>query len=96
MKAVLQANDKHIPKTHNLLELIALCLQVDPSFEMLRADLIVMERYSVRVHYPGESAKKVDAQAAYKAAKVVREFITQKLGCRINLARGRDHVSVKC
>jgi HEPN domain-containing protein len=80
LKAVLQTNDKHILKIHNLIELMALCLQVDPSFEMLRADLIMMERYSVRVRYPGESAEKVDARAAYKAAKVVREFIIQKLG----------------
>jgi HEPN domain-containing protein len=79
LKAVLQENDKHIPKIHNLLELMALCLKVDSSFEMLRPDLIVVERYSVRGRYPGESAEKVDAQAAYKAAKVVREFIAQKL-----------------
>jgi HEPN domain-containing protein len=70
LEAVLQENDKHVPKIHNLLELMALCLQVDPSFEMLRSDLIVVERYSVRVRYPG----------AYKAAKIVREFIAQKLG----------------
>jgi HEPN domain-containing protein len=80
LKAVLQENKLQIPKIHNLLELMALCLQVDPSFEMMRADLIVMERYSVRVRYPGESAEKIDAQAAYKAAKIVREFIVQKLG----------------
>jgi hypothetical protein len=59
---------------------MTLCLEIEPSFEMLRADLIAMERYSVRVRYPGESAEKMDAQAAYKAAKVVREFIAQKLG----------------
>lgn len=80
LKAVLQANDKNIPKIHNLIELMALCLPIDPSFEMLRADLIIMERYSVRVRYPGESAEKVDAQAALKSVKVVREFISQKLG----------------
>ncbi|MDQ3005639.1 MAG: HEPN domain-containing protein [Chloroflexota bacterium] len=82
LKAILQANDKHIPKIHNLLELMALCLPVDSTFEMLRADLIAMERYSVRVRYPGNSAEKDDAQAAYKAAKVTREFIRQKLGLK--------------
>ena len=82
LKAVLQTNEKHIPKIHNLLELMALCLPVDSTFEMLRADLIAMERYSVRVRYPGNSAEKDDAQAAYKAAKVTREFIRQKLGLK--------------
>jgi len=80
LKAVLQVNDKHIPKIHNLIELMALCLQIDSTFEMLRADLIVMERYSVRVRYPGNSAEKIDAQSAYHAAKVTRMFIRQKLG----------------
>jgi HEPN domain-containing protein len=80
LKAVLQLNKKHIPKIHNLIELMALCLQIDSTYEMLRADLIAMERYSVRVRYPGNSAEKMDAQAAYQAAKVVREFVRQKLG----------------
>lgn len=80
MKAVLQASDRHIPKIHDLIEIMALCLPVDPTFEMLRADLIALDRYSVRVRYPGVFAEKEDAKAAYQAAKVVREFIRQKLG----------------
>jgi HEPN domain-containing protein len=44
LKAVLQGNEKHVPKIHNLLELMTLCLEIEPSFEMLRADLIAMER----------------------------------------------------
>lgn len=79
LKAFLQLNEKYIPKIHNLLELMALCIPLDSTFEMLRADLIAMERYSVRVRYPGVSAEKMDAQAAYQAAKVVREFMRQKL-----------------
>jgi len=31
---------------------------------MLRSDLVVMERYSVLVRYPGEFAEKDDAQSA--------------------------------
>jgi HEPN domain-containing protein len=80
LKAVLQANDKHIPKIHNLIEIMALCLPLDSTFEMLRADLVALERYSVRVRYPGISAEKQDAKAAYQAVKVVREFVRQKLG----------------
>jgi len=80
LKAVLQANDKHIPKIHNLIEIMALCLQVDSTFEMLRADLIALERYSVHVRYPGVSAEKEDAKTAFQAVKVAREFVRQKLG----------------
>jgi HEPN domain-containing protein len=80
LKAVLQENEQHIPKIHNLIELMLLCEEIDSSFEMLRADLVTMERYAVRGRYPGEIAEKEDAQSAYAAAGIVREFIKQKLG----------------
>lgn len=82
LKAVLQVNNKHIPKIHFLLELKALLTKFDPSYELLRADLETLEDYSVRYRYPGESAEKDEAQAAYQAAKVVREFVRQKLGLK--------------
>lgn len=80
LKAFLQENEQHIPKIHNLIELMLLCEEIDSSFEMLRADLVTMERYSVRVRYPGEIAEKEDAQFAYAAAGIVRTFVKQKLG----------------
>ena len=80
LKAVLQENNKHVPKIHNLIELMILCEEIDSSFEMLRADLVIMERFSVRTRYPGETAEKEDAKSAYVAAGTVREFVMQKLG----------------
>jgi HEPN domain-containing protein len=80
LKAILQANKKHIPKIHYLIELISLVMKFDSSFEMLRADLDMLENYSVRFRYPGEFAEKDEAKAAYQSAKVVREFVRQKLG----------------
>ena len=82
LKAVLQENDKTIPKIHNLIELMLLCEKIDSTFEMLRADLVTMERFSVGVRYPGEMAEKEDAQSAYAAAGTVRTFVRQKLGVK--------------
>ena len=82
LKAVLQDNEKNIPKIHNLEELMILCEEIDSSFEMLRADLVTMERYSVRTRYPGETAEKDDARSAYAAAGTVRKFVRQKLGLK--------------
>ena len=82
LKAVLQENDKQIPKIHNLIELMLLCEKMDGTFEMLRADLVVLERFSVGVRYPGDAAEKEDAQSAYAAARTVRTFIRQKLGAK--------------
>lgn len=59
-----------------------LCEEIDGSFEMLRADLIMLERFSVRVRYPGETAEKQDAQSTYAAAGTVREFVRRKLGVK--------------
>ena len=61
LKAVLQESDKSIPKIHNLIELMLLCEKIDGTFEMLRADLVTLERFSVGVRYPGETAEKQDA-----------------------------------
>jgi hypothetical protein len=62
--------------------LMILCEEVDTSFEILRADLVTMERFSVRVRYPGEAAEKEDAQSAYAALGIVRPFVRQKLGLK--------------
>lgn len=82
LKAILQNSKKHIPKTHNLIELMILCEELDGGFELLRADLVTMERFSVRVRYPGESAEKEEAKSAFSAAGVVRTFVRQKLGLK--------------
>ena len=82
LKAMLQENKRQIPKIHNLIELMLLCEELDGSFEMLRVDLVTMERFSVQVRYPGEIAEKQDAQAAYAAAGTVRTFVKQKLGIK--------------
>ena len=82
LKAMLQENERSIPKIHNLIELMLLCEEIDSSFEMLRADLITMERFSVLTRYPGESAEKEDAKSAYAASGTTRTFIRQKLGLK--------------
>jgi HEPN domain-containing protein len=80
LKAVLQENNIPIPKIHFLLELLAMILKFDSSYEFLKADLEVLENYSVRYRYPGISSDLQEAKGAYNAAKVVRTFIRQKLG----------------
>ena len=83
LKAILQENDIRIPKIHFLLELLAMILKFDSSYEFLKADLQVLEDYAVRFRYPGETAEKEDAQSAYAAAGTTRKFIRQKLGLKL-------------
>lgn len=82
LKAILQENELRIPKIHFLLELLAMILKIDSSYEFLKADLEVLEDYSVKFRYPGDFAEKDQAQAAYAAVGVVRTFVRQKLGLK--------------
>ncbi len=80
LKAVLQENRRPIPKTHSLVELLALIIEFEPVYLMLQPDLNLLEGYAVQYRYPGQAAEKPDARAALLAARRVRGFIRTKLG----------------
>ncbi len=80
LKAFLQEHQKDIPRIHKLIDLLKFCKEIDVSLEILRSDLEVLERYPVAIRYPGIVADKDDAKIAYKAAKVVKQIMRQKLG----------------
>lgn len=80
LKAFLQEHGKAFPKTHNLVELLELCLTVDPEFETYRNRLILLDRYAVRYRYPGDTAGKDEAREAYRTARILRQFLRVKLG----------------
>ncbi|NHZ72334.1 MAG: HEPN domain-containing protein [Aquificales bacterium] len=78
LKAFLQENGVPFPKTHSLIELLELSLPLNSELESLRPSLIRLGRGAVRFRYPGETADKNEAKAAYKAATTVRAvFHTQ-------------------
>ena len=80
LKAALQEYANLIPKTHSLADLMAVCMKIDPSYQMVQSDLNIMEGYAVQFRYPGQSADKLEAKTALKAARVVRAFLRIKLG----------------
>ena len=77
--AFLQGHGLPAPRTHNLVELLELCLPLDASFEVLRDLLILLDGYSVRYRYPGESANKDEAKTAFQTIRQVRVFLRPKL-----------------
>ena len=79
LKAFLQYHEQEIPKIHQLIDILKLTKEVDPSLEILRSDLEELERYAVRVRYPGTVAEKEDAKAAFGAVKIVRKTMRQKI-----------------
>jgi HEPN domain-containing protein len=79
LKAFLQENGAAIPFTHNLTDLLQLCLRFDASFQTIDLDLRSLNGYAVRFRYPGEIATRVEAKDAVKAASNVRKFTRMKL-----------------
>jgi HEPN domain-containing protein len=80
LKAVLQENRLAIPRTHSLIDLLALISKLDSSFLLIQTDLNILEGYAVQFRYPGHSATKLEAKEAFKATEVVRKFIKNKFG----------------
>lgn len=80
LKAFLQEKGEKVPYTHELLDLLSLCQEIDPGLEMISSDLKELTRYAVNIRYPGESADKDEAKIAFAAAKIVRNLLRQKLG----------------
>jgi HEPN domain-containing protein len=80
LKAFLQERGAAVPRTHSLIDLLGLCLPLDPSFASQRDPLVLLDRYAVRYRYPGDSANKAEARQALQAVTGVRDFVRQKLG----------------
>ena len=80
LKAFLQENDQAVPKTHSLIDILALVLQLDGIFQLIRPDLERLGRFAVRFRYPGDKADREEAKAAYRSAEVVRQFVRGILG----------------
>jgi HEPN domain-containing protein len=80
LKAWLQETEKTIPHIHNLVDLVSLCIEVDPIYSILEPELRGLDGYAVRTRYPGQNANKEEALVAIKTSKNVRLFIRKKLG----------------
>ncbi len=80
LKTFLVSRKIEPPRTHNLVELLKLCVSRDGSFELVRPALESLNAYGVDIRYPGEFATKEEARDAVKAMRQVRDFVRTKLG----------------
>ena len=80
LKARLQEAGLVFKKTHDLVNLHNMILSVEPTWNVLRADLIILTGFAVDYRYPGNAATKGEAQDAVKRCKRVRRFIRQAFG----------------
>ena len=73
LKAFLVHHRSLFPKTHDLLDLLELAKQADPTLELLRPDLEYLEPYAVEFRYPGECATRQEAKRSIQVMMHVRE-----------------------
>ena len=78
LKAYLVANNIRFTKTHDLIELLKLCLKADSSFEFIHDLLEQLNPYSVEVRYPGVTVNLKEAKEAVYLMKKVTDFIFEK------------------
>ncbi len=69
-----------IPKTHNLVSLLPLLIPHHASLRSLRRGLDYLTRFAVETRYPGDSASKRQAAAAWRWGKQVRAAARPLLG----------------
>ena len=74
LKALLEELGLAIPRTHVLLDLLALLLPHYPVLRSFSRGLIFLTRFAVGIRYPGENASKRQLTSALRWAKKVREM----------------------
>ena len=82
LKARLEEAGVSSGKTHDLAKLLSLVLAIEPSWSVLRQDLIVLTDFAVDYRYPGSSATKADAKDAVQRCKKVRLMIRRSFGLK--------------
>lgn len=65
------------------MDLLAILVETDGSFMLMRSYLALLDRYAVRYRYPGEKADRSEALLALRSAETVRRFIRPWLGLAI-------------
>ncbi len=82
LKARLEEAGVASGKSHDLVKLLSLVLPVEPSWSVLRQDLIVLTDFAVDYRYPGSSAIKSDAKDAVQRCRKVRLMIRCSFGLK--------------
>ncbi len=79
LKARLVEAELSFPRTHDLNALLNAVVKIEPAWNYLANDLILLTELGLEVRYPGVSAEADDARAALLAAEKVRATIRARL-----------------
>lgn len=70
------------PRTHDLLLLLNLCVQVQPHWPMYSKAVDAVTDYAVDFRYPGHSATLREGRAALAHCRILRAEIRRSLGLK--------------
>jgi HEPN domain-containing protein len=82
LKALMEELGLFIPKTHDLDSLLTSLGTAHPMLRSLRRGLLFLSDFAVDTRYPGKSASKRQAIAAFQWAGRVRHAARELLGIR--------------
>lgn len=85
LKAFLVYHGKSFRKTHNIAEILGLCIQIDAEFKDLeKINVHELTVYATELRYPEffHIPTVEEAKECLEIAKKVKEFVLQKLGIK--------------
>ena len=80
LKARLEEAGIGYPRTHDLIKLLTLAVQVERKWVALQPVIAALNPYAVAYRYPGFNATEPDAKDAIKSCRKVRRAIRTSLG----------------
>jgi len=80
LKARLEEANLHFPKTHDLEELVRLCLGIEPLWSALSSAGKRLTKFGVRFRYPGNEATAAEMKTSHQDAKAIRAEARAALG----------------
>jgi len=76
LKGYLFLKDVEFPKTHDLSELQAMCIDINPNFAKFTKQCTFLTKFGVIPKYPNElQLTEVDAKTAVRFAEEIKEFV---------------------
>jgi HEPN domain-containing protein len=80
LKGLLQEKLIRFRKTHDLVELLGLANEIDPSLGELKEGLGFLTGFAVDTRYPGPFTERPEAERAVEAARALRGAVRRLLG----------------
>lgn len=81
LKGLLIYNNKNFPKTHDLIQLQTLLLDIIPDIKDCSKKLDLLTTYYFETRYPGDYPEFTweEAEQAYEAATKIKQFVLSKI-----------------